>query len=116
MNEYIVSPRVLVLRSISAVFPARLLEVFIIIFIMDLQAQHTPPKDGTDGKEAEEEDNEKDTEGQEVRTEVNHQESGNMLGETTSTSTGYGPDTFNKQTSAAEATSSETQTKPMDGI
>jgi hypothetical protein len=56
---------------------------------MDQQAQHTPRKDGTDGKEAEEKDTEKETEGHEVGTEVNHQESRNMLGETTSTFTIY---------------------------
>jgi hypothetical protein len=83
---------------------------------MDQQAQHTPPKEGTDSKEAEEKDFEKETDGQQVRTEVNHQESGNMLGETTSTSTGTGPETFNNQTSVAEAASSATQTKLMDEI
>jgi len=55
---------------------------------MDQQAQHTPRKDGTDSKEAEEKGTGKETEGQGVGTEVNHEESRNVLGETTPTFTG----------------------------
>ena len=47
---------------------------------MDHQAQHTPRKDGTDGKKYKEQDSEKETVGQEVGTGFHHQKSSNLLG------------------------------------
>ena len=94
----------------------RCFEVIISIIIINQQTQHTPRTDETDSKEAEEKGTGKETEGQGVGTEVNHQERRSVLCETTSTSTGTGPETFNNQTSVVEATPSATQTKLMEGI
>jgi len=111
-----VSPGVLILILLVQCLGRCCFEPIVSIVIMDQQAQSTLRKDGTDGKEAEENNTEKETEGQGVGTEVNHQERRSVLCETTSTSTGTGPETFNNQTSVVEATPSATQTKLMEEI